>query len=163
MRENTDQKNSKYGYLRSVLGTFTLLRFLIFKIFNSPDTSHYFISEILETQFLSSWRMIIKAQIVFVFPSFWIQADPYVKLTIGKHVVKDRDNYVPKQLNPSFGRSVDISSCAHLLMLKDRKSSNFLFSNNDTLLTLKHRRSIIKTFHDKYNVVDVGRVYIFPS
>ena len=49
------------------------------------------------------------------FPSFWIQADPYVKLTIGKHVVKDRDNYVPKQLNPSFGRSVDILSCVHLL------------------------------------------------
>ena len=70
----------------------------------------------LEPQFPSSWRMIIETQTVSTFsPSFWIQADPYVKLTIGKHVVKDRDNYVPKQLNPSFGRSVDILSCVHLL------------------------------------------------
>nr|XP_047145918.1 otoferlin-like isoform X1 [Hydra vulgaris] len=35
------------------------------------------------------------------------KADPYVKVAVGKHVVKDRDNYVPKQLNPTIGRTFD--------------------------------------------------------
>ncbi|XP_065652291.1 otoferlin isoform X5 [Hydra vulgaris] len=35
------------------------------------------------------------------------KADPYVKIAVGKHVVKDRDNYVPKQLNPTIGRTFD--------------------------------------------------------
>ena len=34
------------------------------------------------------------------------KADPYVVVTLGKHKVKDRDNYVSKQLSPVFGRSV---------------------------------------------------------
>ena len=33
-----------------------------------------------------------------------VQADPYVKIQVGKQILKDRDNYVPKQLNPTFGR-----------------------------------------------------------
>ena len=32
------------------------------------------------------------------------QADPYLVVTLGKHKVRDRDNYVSKQLNPVFGR-----------------------------------------------------------
>lgn len=45
-------------------------------------------------------------------PSFYLaalfltKADPYVVVTLGKHKVKDRDNYVSKQLSPVFGRSV---------------------------------------------------------
>lgn len=35
------------------------------------------------------------------------KADPYVKVQVGKQIIKDRDNYVPKQLNPSFGRVFD--------------------------------------------------------
>ena len=36
--------------------------------------------------------------------AFFLQADPYVVVTLGKHKVRDRDNYVSKQLNPVFGR-----------------------------------------------------------
>lgn len=32
------------------------------------------------------------------------KADPYVVLRLGKNEIKDRDNYIPKQLNPVFGR-----------------------------------------------------------
>ncbi|XP_059826412.1 fer-1-like protein 6 isoform X1 [Hypanus sabinus] len=37
-------------------------------------------------------------------------ADPYIVLQIGKTEIKDRDNYIPKQLNPPFGRSYDIEA-----------------------------------------------------
>lgn len=32
------------------------------------------------------------------------KADPYIVLRLGKNEIKDRDNYIPKQLNPIFGR-----------------------------------------------------------
>lgn len=32
------------------------------------------------------------------------KADPYIVLRLGKNEIKDRDNYIPKQLNPVFGR-----------------------------------------------------------
>lgn len=32
------------------------------------------------------------------------KADPYIVLRFGKNEIKDRDNYIPKQLNPVFGR-----------------------------------------------------------
>ena len=32
------------------------------------------------------------------------KADPYIVLRLGKDEIKDRDNYIPKQLNPVFGR-----------------------------------------------------------
>uniref|UniRef100_M3ZSG9 C2 domain-containing protein n=1 Tax=Xiphophorus maculatus TaxID=8083 RepID=M3ZSG9_XIPMA len=31
------------------------------------------------------------------------KADPYIFLRLGKNEIKDRDNYIPKQLNPVFG------------------------------------------------------------
>uniref|UniRef100_A0A3P8UW27 C2 domain-containing protein n=1 Tax=Cynoglossus semilaevis TaxID=244447 RepID=A0A3P8UW27_CYNSE len=31
------------------------------------------------------------------------KADPYIVLRLGKQEIKDRDNYIPKQLNPVFG------------------------------------------------------------
>ncbi|KAJ0070169.1 hypothetical protein NL108_002479 [Boleophthalmus pectinirostris] len=37
-------------------------------------------------------------------------ADPYIVLRIGKNEIKDRDNYIPKQLNPIFGRSFEIQA-----------------------------------------------------
>uniref|UniRef100_A0A8D3ABM4 Fer-1 like family member 6 n=1 Tax=Scophthalmus maximus TaxID=52904 RepID=A0A8D3ABM4_SCOMX len=33
------------------------------------------------------------------------KADPYIVVRLGKNEIKDRDNYIPKQLNPVFGRS----------------------------------------------------------
>uniref|UniRef100_A0A8B9HV66 Fer-1 like family member 6 n=1 Tax=Astyanax mexicanus TaxID=7994 RepID=A0A8B9HV66_ASTMX len=38
------------------------------------------------------------------------KADPYIVLKLGKTVIKDRDNYIPKQLNPVFGRSFEIQA-----------------------------------------------------
>ncbi|KAI4874062.1 hypothetical protein NFI96_018466, partial [Prochilodus magdalenae] len=38
------------------------------------------------------------------------KADPYIMLKLGKTVIKDRDNYIPKQLNPVFGRSFEIQA-----------------------------------------------------
>ncbi|XP_072300048.1 fer-1-like protein 6 [Eucyclogobius newberryi] len=37
-------------------------------------------------------------------------ADPYIVLRLGKNEIKDRDNYIPKQLNPIFGRSFEIQA-----------------------------------------------------
>ncbi|KAM7380163.1 hypothetical protein PAMP_003476 [Pampus punctatissimus] len=36
------------------------------------------------------------------------KADPYVVVRLGKNEIKDRDNYIPKQLNPVFGRSFEM-------------------------------------------------------
>ncbi|XP_051565030.1 fer-1-like protein 6 [Myxocyprinus asiaticus] len=38
------------------------------------------------------------------------KADPYIVLKLGKTEIKDRANYIPKQLNPVFGRSFEIQS-----------------------------------------------------
>nr|XP_061799780.1 fer-1-like protein 6 [Nerophis lumbriciformis] len=38
------------------------------------------------------------------------KADPYVVVQLGKNEIKDRDNYIPKQLNPVFGRSFEIQA-----------------------------------------------------
>ncbi|XP_013885844.1 fer-1-like protein 6, partial [Austrofundulus limnaeus] len=38
------------------------------------------------------------------------KADPYIVLRLGKQEIKDRDNYIPKQLNPVFGRSFELQA-----------------------------------------------------
>ncbi|XP_069776592.1 fer-1-like protein 6 isoform X1 [Narcine bancroftii] len=38
------------------------------------------------------------------------KADPYIVLQLGKTQIKDRDNYIPKELNPLFGRSYDMEA-----------------------------------------------------
>ncbi|XP_078395891.1 fer-1-like protein 6, partial [Cetorhinus maximus] len=38
------------------------------------------------------------------------KADPYIVLQLGKTEIKDRDNYIPKQLNPLFGRYYEIEA-----------------------------------------------------
>ncbi|KAM4704437.1 myoferlin isoform 1-T1 [Rhinophrynus dorsalis] len=35
--------------------------------------------------------------------------DPYIKVTLSKKVIEDRDNYVPNTLNPVFGRMYELS------------------------------------------------------
>uniref|UniRef100_A0A8B9P4B0 Myoferlin n=1 Tax=Apteryx owenii TaxID=8824 RepID=A0A8B9P4B0_APTOW len=35
--------------------------------------------------------------------------DPYIKITLNKKVIEDRDNYVPNTLNPIFGRMYELS------------------------------------------------------
>ena len=41
---------------------------------------------------------------IYIYIWLYFQSDPYVVLTLGKQKMKDRDNYVSKQLNPIFGR-----------------------------------------------------------
>ncbi|XP_045068010.1 fer-1-like protein 6 isoform X2 [Coregonus clupeaformis] len=38
------------------------------------------------------------------------KSDPYIVLRLGKTEIKDRDNYIPKQLNPVFGRSFELQA-----------------------------------------------------
>uniref|UniRef100_A0A8B9P8U0 Fer-1 like family member 6 n=1 Tax=Apteryx owenii TaxID=8824 RepID=A0A8B9P8U0_APTOW len=38
------------------------------------------------------------------------KSDPYIVLRLGKTEIKDRENYIPKQLNPVFGRSFEIQA-----------------------------------------------------
>ncbi|XP_058524347.1 fer-1-like protein 6 [Ochotona princeps] len=38
------------------------------------------------------------------------KSDPYIVLKLGKTEIKDRDKYIPKQLNPVFGRSFEIQA-----------------------------------------------------
>lgn len=37
------------------------------------------------------------------------KCDPFVKVSLGRKSIEDRDNYVPKTLNPVFGRMFEIS------------------------------------------------------
>lgn len=41
------------------------------------------------------------------------KSDPYIVIKLGKTEIKDRDKYIPKQLNPVFGRSVAIWVSLH--------------------------------------------------
>ncbi|XP_025026309.1 fer-1-like protein 6 [Python bivittatus] len=38
------------------------------------------------------------------------KSDPYIVVRLGQTEIKDRDNYIPKQLNPIFGRSFEIQA-----------------------------------------------------
>uniref|UniRef100_A0A8C9XCE9 Fer-1 like family member 6 n=1 Tax=Sander lucioperca TaxID=283035 RepID=A0A8C9XCE9_SANLU len=38
------------------------------------------------------------------------KSDPYIVIRLGKNEIKDRDNYIPKQLNPVFGRSFEMQA-----------------------------------------------------
>ncbi|KAA8593057.1 hypothetical protein FQN60_018512, partial [Etheostoma spectabile] len=38
------------------------------------------------------------------------KSDPYIVVRLGKNEIKDRDNYIPKQLNPVFGRSFEMQA-----------------------------------------------------
>ncbi|KAM7075418.1 fer-1-like protein 6 isoform 1-T1 [Molossus nigricans] len=38
------------------------------------------------------------------------KSDPYIVVRLGKTEIKDRDKYIPKQLNPVFGRSFEIQA-----------------------------------------------------
>uniref|UniRef100_A0A8C9F5E3 Fer-1 like family member 6 n=1 Tax=Pavo cristatus TaxID=9049 RepID=A0A8C9F5E3_PAVCR len=38
------------------------------------------------------------------------KSDPYIVLRLGNTEIKDRENYIPKQLNPVFGRSFEIQA-----------------------------------------------------
>ncbi|XP_051634415.1 fer-1-like protein 6 isoform X2 [Manacus candei] len=38
------------------------------------------------------------------------KSDPYIVLKLGNTEIKDRENYIPKQLNPVFGRSFEIQA-----------------------------------------------------
>lgn len=38
------------------------------------------------------------------------KADPYIAIRLGKNEIKDKENYISKQLNPVFGKSFDVEA-----------------------------------------------------
>ena len=72
------------------------------------------------------------------------KSDPFLKVKIGKKVINDKDNYIPSQLNPIFGKMFELPAVLPLdhthtvtVMDWDRVSANDLIG--ETTIDLENR------------------------
>ena len=73
-----------------------------------------------------------------------LQSDPYLKIRIGKKEISDKENYIPNNLNPLFGKMFEIPAklpVQHKLIIRvmdyDRTSADDLIG--ETTIDLENR------------------------
>ncbi|KAL0985656.1 hypothetical protein UPYG_G00160070, partial [Umbra pygmaea] len=78
----------------------------------SPDSGQFMVTRGIPAN--TSVKVLVRVYVVSAYNLHPADADgksdPYIVLRLGKTEIKDRDNYIPKQLNPVFGRSFEIQA-----------------------------------------------------
>ena len=119
------------------------------KIYKTPKDDDTFQNGVLP-KFMTNenFKYVVRVYIVLgknLTPrDMYSKSDPYLHVTLGKHKISDRKNFIPKQLNPTFGKCFELKGTfphEHLLHVKvfdyDKSSKDDLIG--ETIIDLENR------------------------